>query len=107
MENQVNPTRNNNPVWLKTYEELGLTYDINMPPENSSLIDIFEKSFAESVEFCSPLNSLLGCNYAICFKNAAKFSQKLNLKFVDFDSIRSFWAQFRQKVIVHKMLTSC
>ena len=47
MENQVNPTRNNNPVWLKTYEELGLTYDINMPPENSSLIDIFEKSFAE------------------------------------------------------------
>ncbi len=47
MENQANPTRNNNPVWLKTYEELGLTYDIEMPSENSSLIDIVEKSFSE------------------------------------------------------------
>ncbi|WP_435979215.1 AMP-binding protein [Psychrobacter sp. DM4] len=47
MDNQAQLTRNNNPVWLKTYEDLGLTYDINLPPESSSLVDILEKSFAD------------------------------------------------------------
>ncbi|PIE47612.1 MAG: long-chain fatty acid--CoA ligase [Gammaproteobacteria bacterium] len=32
--------------WLKTYEELGLQYEIdNFPPHDSSIIDILEKSF--------------------------------------------------------------
>ncbi|WLP94166.1 AMP-binding protein [Psychrobacter sp. M13] len=47
MDNQTTATRNNDPVWLKTYEELGITYNIDMPANNTSLIDIFEKSFAE------------------------------------------------------------
>ncbi|MFZ2552911.1 AMP-binding protein [Psychrobacter urativorans] len=49
MDNQMpsNPTRHNKKVWLKTYEDLGLTYDIVMPADNTSLIDIFENSFAK------------------------------------------------------------
>lgn len=45
-QNQGNPTRHTEKVWLKTYEDLGLTYDIDMPADDTSLIDIFEKSFA-------------------------------------------------------------
>ena len=44
---QANPIRHTDKVWLKTYEALGLTYDIDMPAEDTSLIDIFEKSFAD------------------------------------------------------------
>ncbi len=40
-------TRRDDKVWLKTYEELGLTYDIKLPADNTSLIDIFEQSFAK------------------------------------------------------------
>ena len=47
MDNQVNLTRRDDKVWLKTYEELGLTYDIDMPADDTSLIDIFEQSFAK------------------------------------------------------------
>ncbi|WP_350655991.1 AMP-binding protein [Psychrobacter sp. S1-30-MNA-CIBAN-0213] len=47
MDNQVNLTRRNDKVWLKTYEALGLTYDIDMPAEDTSLIDIFEQSFVK------------------------------------------------------------
>ncbi|MDO5770371.1 MAG: AMP-binding protein, partial [Psychrobacter sp.] len=45
MDNQDNLIRHNDKVWLKTYKELGLTYDIELPAENTSLIDIFEQSF--------------------------------------------------------------
>ncbi|MDN5567077.1 MAG: AMP-binding protein, partial [Psychrobacter sp.] len=49
MDNQTqgNPIRHTEKVWLKTYEDLGLTYDIDMPADDTSLIDIFEKSFAD------------------------------------------------------------
>ncbi|MGP4951146.1 AMP-binding protein [Psychrobacter sp. T6-1] len=47
MDNQENVNRNNDKVWLKTYEKLGMTYDIDMPADNTSLIDIFEQSFAK------------------------------------------------------------
>jgi len=50
MENQGNLTRRDDKVWLKTYEELGLEYDIELPADNTSLIDIFEKSFAENAD---------------------------------------------------------
>ncbi|WP_201510290.1 AMP-binding protein [Psychrobacter alimentarius] len=45
MENQGNPIRRNDKVWLKTYEKLGIQYDITMPAANTSLIDILEKNF--------------------------------------------------------------
>ncbi len=45
MENQGNQTRRNDKVWLKTYEKLGIQYDIEMPPADTSLIDILEKNF--------------------------------------------------------------
>ncbi|MEN6669433.1 AMP-binding protein [Psychrobacter sp. B38] len=45
MENQGNQTRRNDKVWLKTYEKLGIQYDIDMPPANTSLIDILETNF--------------------------------------------------------------
>ena len=45
MENQGNLIRRNDKVWLKTYEKLGIQYDIDMPPANTSLIDIIEQNF--------------------------------------------------------------
>lgn len=45
MENQGNQIRRNDKVWVKTYEKLGLQYDIDMPPANTSLIDILEQNF--------------------------------------------------------------
>ena len=45
MENQGNLTRRNDKVWLKTYEKLGIQSDIEMPPANTSLIDIIEQNF--------------------------------------------------------------
>ena len=48
MDNQDHLIRHNDKPWLKTYEELGLTYDIELPAENTSLIDIFEQSFAKN-----------------------------------------------------------
>ena len=49
MENQDQGglNRHNNKVWVETYKELGLTYDIVMPADDTSLIDIFEQSFAK------------------------------------------------------------
>ncbi len=49
MENQdqVHLTRRDDKVWLKTYEALGINYDIDMPAENTSLIDIVEDSFGK------------------------------------------------------------
>ncbi len=73
MENQANPTRNNNPVWLKTYEELGLTYDIDMPPENSSLIDIVEKSFSEF----SNRTAFICMGASISFKEVDEYSKQV------------------------------
>ena len=48
MDNQAHLVRRNDKVWLKTYEALGLTYDIEMPADNTSLIDIFEESFTKN-----------------------------------------------------------
>lgn len=48
MDNQNQLTRRDDKPWLKTYEELGLTYDIELPADNTSLIDIFEQSFAQN-----------------------------------------------------------
>lgn len=45
MENQGNMTRRNDKVWVKTYEKLGIQYNIDMPPANTSLIDIIEQNF--------------------------------------------------------------
>src|SRR5690606_7339748 len=45
MENQGNLIRRNDKAWLKTYEKLGIQYEINMPPANTSLIDILEQNF--------------------------------------------------------------
>ncbi|WP_413520329.1 AMP-binding protein [Psychrobacter glacincola] len=47
MENQGNQIRRNDKVWVKTYEKLGITYDIDMPAANTSLIDIFEQNFTK------------------------------------------------------------
>ncbi|WP_350560300.1 AMP-binding protein [Psychrobacter sp. CAL346-MNA-CIBAN-0220] len=46
-QGQDNLTRRDDKVWLKTYEELGLTYDIELPADDTSLIDIFEQSFTK------------------------------------------------------------
>lgn len=45
MENQGNLIRRNDKVWVKTYEKLGIQYNIEMPPANTSLIDILEQNF--------------------------------------------------------------
>ena len=45
MENQGNLIRRNDKVWVKTYEKLGIQYNIDMPAANTSLIDILEQNF--------------------------------------------------------------
>lgn len=45
MENQGKQIRRNDKVWLKTYEKLGIQYDIDMPAANTSLIEILEQNF--------------------------------------------------------------
>ena len=47
MENHSNLIRRNDRVWVKTYEKLGIQYDIEMPAANTSLIDIFEQNFTK------------------------------------------------------------
>ena len=34
-------------VWLKTYKEFDIAAEINLPPENTSLVDIFENNFKQ------------------------------------------------------------
>lgn len=50
MDNQHHLIRRNDKPWLKTYQELGMEYDIELPPENTSLIDIFEESLEKHAE---------------------------------------------------------
>lgn len=45
MENQGKQTRRNDKVWLKTYEKLGIQYDIDMPAADTSLIEVLEQNF--------------------------------------------------------------
>ncbi|MBO1517262.1 AMP-binding protein [Psychrobacter halodurans] len=45
MENHGNLIRRNDKVWVKTYEKLGMQYDINMPPADTSLLEILEQNF--------------------------------------------------------------
>ena len=45
MENQGNLIRRNDKVWVKTYEKLGIQYNIDMPAANTSLIDVLEQNF--------------------------------------------------------------
>ena len=46
MDNQQDLVRRNGKEWLKTYEKLGLNYDITLPAADTSLIDVFEQSLA-------------------------------------------------------------
>ena len=48
MDNQEQSIRHDDKPWLKTYDALGLTYDIELPADDTSLIDIFEQSFADN-----------------------------------------------------------
>ena len=48
MDNQGHLSRRNDKVWLKTYAALGMTYDIDMPADDTSFIEVFEKSFAKN-----------------------------------------------------------
>ncbi len=45
MENHGNLIRRNDKVWVKTYEKLGMQYDIDMPPADTSLLEILEQNF--------------------------------------------------------------
>ena len=43
-KNADNLIRHNDKPWLKTYDRLGLNYNINLPSNNTSLIDVFEQN---------------------------------------------------------------
>ncbi|OLF38892.1 MULTISPECIES: AMP-binding protein [unclassified Psychrobacter] len=73
MDNQVNLTRRNDKVWLKTYEALGLTYDIDMPSDDTSLIDIFEKSFLKY----SDKTAFVCMGSSISFKEVDLYSRQV------------------------------
>lgn len=73
MDNQVNLTRRNDKVWLKTYEALGLTYDIDMPSDDTSLIDIFEQSFLKH----SDKTAFVCMGSSISFKEVDLYSRQV------------------------------
>ncbi|PNK60948.1 AMP-binding protein [Psychrobacter sp. FDAARGOS_221] len=47
MDNQTTQFRRNDKPWLKTYEKYGMQYDIEMPPADTSLIEILEENFVK------------------------------------------------------------
>ncbi len=73
MDNQDNLIRHNDKAWLKTYEELGLTYDIEMPADNTSLIDVFEKSFAKYTD----KTAFVCMGSSLTFQEVDLYSQKV------------------------------
>ena len=83
MDNQNKPFRRNDKPWVKTYEKLGMQYEITMPPANTSLIDIFESNFTKHKG-----RTALACmNQEMSFddldtysKNIAAYLQSLGLK---------------------------
>ena len=48
-KNADNLIRHNDKPWLKTYDRLGLNYNINLPSNNTSLIDVFEQNLNKYV----------------------------------------------------------
>ncbi|WP_019673517.1 AMP-binding protein [Psychrobacter lutiphocae] len=47
MDNQTTQLRRYNRPWLKTYEKYGMQYEIEMPPADTSLIEILEENFTK------------------------------------------------------------
>lgn len=73
MDNQDNLIRRNDKPWLKTYDELGMKYDIELPPENTSLIDIFE----ESLEKHADKTAYVCMGTELSFKELDQYSKQI------------------------------
>ena len=73
MDNQDTLIRRNDPVWLKTYHELNMTYDIELPPEDTSLIDIFEESFSKH----SKKTAYVCMNTELSFADLDRYSRQI------------------------------
>ncbi len=85
MDNQdtANPIRHNDKLWLKSYEKLGLTYDINLPADDTSLMEIFEdsfKKFSNRTAFICMGASLSFQEVDKASKQVAAYLQSLGLK---------------------------
>ena len=83
MDNQTNQFRHNDKPWLKTYEKFGMQYDIEMPPANTSLIDVFEENFVNHkgrVSFVCMNQELSFDDLDRYSKNIAAYLQSLGLK---------------------------
>ena len=83
MDNQNTQFRRNDRPWLKTYEKFGMTYDIEMPPANTSLIEIFEESFVKHkgrISFVCMNQELSFDDLDTYSKNIGAYLQSLGLK---------------------------
>ena len=83
MDNQNTPFRHNDKPWLKTYEKLGMKYEINMPPADSSLIDVFEENFRKHqgrTSFVCMNQELSYDDLDTYSKNIGAYLQSLGLK---------------------------
>ena len=83
MDNQNPATRRDDKVWLKTYKELGLTYDIDMPADDTSLIEIFEESFTKysnKTAFVCMGSSISFAEVDLYSRQVAAYLQSLGLK---------------------------
>ena len=82
-QSQENVTRRDDKVWVKTYEKLGIQYDIDMPAANTSLIDILEQNFVNhegKVAFVCMNVELSYAELDIYSKQIAVYLQSLGLK---------------------------
>lgn len=83
MDNQNHVSRRDDRVWLKTYEDLGLTYEIDMPEDDTSLIEIFEDSFTKygtKTAFVCMGSSLSFAEVDLYSRQVAAYLQSLGLK---------------------------
>lgn len=75
MENQGNLIRRNDKVWVKTYEKLGIQYNIEMPPANTSLIDILEQNFINH----AGRTAFVCMNVELSYEDLDRYSKQINL----------------------------
>ena len=83
MDNQNTQFRRNDRPWLKTYEKFGMQYDIEMPPANTSLIEVFEDNFVNHkgrVSFVCMNQELSFDDLDTYSKNIGAYLQSLGLK---------------------------
>lgn len=60
-------------IWLETYKELGINYEFNMPADNTSTVDVFERNFQRHGD----KDAFICMGKALTFKELDQYSRQL------------------------------